>query len=104
MSTSSTPTFDIAEFKRERDVAVPLALHAHDAEVTLVDRINTPGSPRVLRGREEIRGWVEDICGRDMTHRRSRFCSVIKRATTWMLWPSRNTTTVGTPPATAPRS
>jgi hypothetical protein len=46
----------MAEFKRaleERDAAAQLALHAHDAEVTLVDRINTPGSPSVLRGREE---------------------------------------------------
>jgi hypothetical protein len=50
------PTLDMAEFKRaleEREVAAQLALHAHDAEVTLVDRINTPGSPSVLRGREE---------------------------------------------------
>ena len=44
-------------------------MYAEDAEVTLVDRINTPGTPRVLRGREEIRGWIEDICERDMTHR-----------------------------------
>ena len=72
MSTSTTPTIDMAELKRaleERDAAAQLALYADDAEVTLVDRINTPGSPRILRGREELRGWIDDICGRDMTHR-----------------------------------
>jgi ketosteroid isomerase-like protein len=72
MSTSTTPMFDFAELERaleERDATAQLALYADDAEVTLVDRINTPGSPRVLRGREEIRGWIEDICERDMTHR-----------------------------------
>lgn len=71
MSTSITPSFDCAEFKRaleERDATGQLALYADDAEVALVDRINTPGSPRVLRGREEIRSWIEDICDRDMTH------------------------------------
>jgi hypothetical protein len=72
MSTSTTPMFDFAELKgalEERDATGQLALYADEAEVTLVDRINTPGSPRVLRGREEIRGWIEDICERDLTHR-----------------------------------
>jgi ketosteroid isomerase-like protein len=72
MSTSTTPMFDFAELKRaleERDATAQLALYADDAEVTLVDRINTPRSPRVLHGREEIRAWIEDISGRDITHR-----------------------------------
>jgi len=72
MSTSTTPTFDFAGLKRaieERDATAQLALYADDAEVTVVDRINTPGSPRVLGGREEIRAWIEDTCERDMTHR-----------------------------------
>jgi ketosteroid isomerase-like protein len=72
MSTSITQTFDFTKLKRaleQRDATAQLALYAEDAEVTLVDRINTPGTPRVLRGREEIRGWIEDICERDMTHR-----------------------------------
>jgi ketosteroid isomerase-like protein len=71
MSTSTTQTFDFTELKRaleERDATAQLALYADDARVTLVDRINTPGSPRVLHGRAEIRGWIEDICERDMTH------------------------------------
>jgi ketosteroid isomerase-like protein len=72
MSTTTTPTFDFAELKRaieERDATAQLALYADDAEVTVVDRINTPRSPRVLRGSEEIRAWIEDTCERDMTHR-----------------------------------
>jgi ketosteroid isomerase-like protein len=71
MSTSITQTFDFTKLKRaleQRDATAQLALYAEDAEVTLVDRINTPRTPRVLRGREEIRGWIEDICERDMTH------------------------------------
>jgi ketosteroid isomerase-like protein len=72
VSTTTSPTFDFGEFKRaleERDSTAQLALYAPDAEVTLVDRISTPSSPRVLRGHEEIRSWLEDICERDMTHR-----------------------------------
>jgi hypothetical protein len=71
MSTTTTSAFDFGEFKRaleERDSTAQLALYAPDAEVTLVDRVNTPSSPRVLHGREEIRVWIEDICERDMTH------------------------------------
>lgn len=72
MSTSTAATFDFAELKRaieDRDATAQLALYANDAKVTVVDRINTPGSPRVVDGREEIRAWIEDICERDMTHR-----------------------------------
>lgn len=72
MSTRTTDRFDFAELRRaleERDSAAQLALYADDAEVTLVDRINTPGSPRLLRGHDEIRTWIEDTCERDMTHR-----------------------------------
>jgi ketosteroid isomerase-like protein len=72
MSAITTPSFDFAELKRaleERDSAAQLALYRDNAEVTLVDRINPPRSPRVLRGREEIRTWIEDVCERDMTHR-----------------------------------
>ena len=72
MSTTTTSAFDFGEFKRaleERDSTAQLALYAPDAEVTLIDRINTPSSPRVLHGPEEIRTWIQDVCERDMTHR-----------------------------------
>ena len=65
-------TFDLNAFKQaieERDASVQLAMYAEDAEVTLVDCVDQPSTPRVLRGRGEIRTWIEDVCGRDMTHR-----------------------------------
>jgi hypothetical protein len=71
MSTTTT-TFDLAAFKRaveERDASTQLAMYADDARVILADRVTQPGSPRLLRGRGEIRMWLEDICARDMTHR-----------------------------------
>jgi hypothetical protein len=67
-----TDTFDLSTFKRaieERDASAQLALYAEDAEVTLIDRVAQPRAPRVLRGRGEIQTWIEDVCGRDMTHR-----------------------------------
>jgi SnoaL-like protein len=72
MSTTTTPGFDFGEFKQaleERDSAAQLAMYAPDAQVMLVDRIHTPAAPRVLRGHQEIRTWLEDMCERDMTHR-----------------------------------
>ena len=74
MATKAHPQpaqMDFAALKRgieERDADAQLTLYADDAEVRLVDRINTPRSPRVLRGRDAIRAWIEDVCGRDMTH------------------------------------
>lgn len=70
MSTSTA--FDLETFKRaieERDASTQLAMYADDAQVTLADRITQPGSPRVLRGKGDIATWIEDVCGRDMTHR-----------------------------------
>ena len=75
MSSTPTTAFDLAALKRAiegRDAAAQVAMYAPDAEVRLVDRVATPGSPRVLRGRDEIATWLEDVCGRDMTHRVER--------------------------------
>jgi hypothetical protein len=61
MSTPTATGFDLAVLKdaiERSDAAGQLALYAPDAEVRLVDRITTPGRPRVLRGREEIAGWM----------------------------------------------
>lgn len=68
---STVTTFDLSRFARaaeERDAATQLAMYGPDATVTIVDRITQPGSPRVLRTREQIKGWLEDMYGRDMTH------------------------------------
>ena len=69
---STTTTFDLDRFTRaaeERDASTQLAMYGPDAAVTIVDKISQPGSPRVLRTREEIEQWLEDMYGRDMTHR-----------------------------------
>jgi len=69
MSTSTS--FDIARFcdaAEGRDVDTQVAMYAPDATVTIADRVTQPGSPRVLRGRDEVRGWIEDTCGREMSH------------------------------------
>jgi hypothetical protein len=71
-SMTTIQGFDLKAFKRaieERDASTQIAMYTEDAEVTLVDRVSSPSAPRVLRGTEEIRGWLEDVCGRDMTHR-----------------------------------
>ncbi len=70
MSTSQN--FDLESFTRaieERDAGAQLAVYAPDTEVTLIDRSSPPSTPRVLCGVEEVRAWIEDVCGRDMTHR-----------------------------------
>jgi SnoaL-like domain len=68
---AQTTTFDLARFRQaleERDSATQAEMYAPDAKVTIADRVTTPGSPRVLRGRDEIRGWIEDVSSREMTH------------------------------------
>jgi hypothetical protein len=65
-------TFDLAALARAieaRDAEAQRAAYADDAEVQIVDRVNMPRAPRVLRGRDEIGAWIDDVCGRDMTHR-----------------------------------
>jgi SnoaL-like domain len=73
MSTQSSATqFDLARFcdaVEKAEVAGQLAMYADDAVVTIADRINQPGAPRVLHGRGEVADWLADVCGRDMSHR-----------------------------------
>ena len=64
-------TFDFGALKRgveERDAHALVGLYDEHAEMRVVDRVNTPRAPHVLRGRAEIREWLEDVCSRDMTH------------------------------------
>jgi hypothetical protein len=73
MSTSATTTtkFDLERFTRateERDASTQVSMYAPDAAVTVADRIAQPSSPRVLRGRDEIQTWIEEVTSRDMTH------------------------------------
>jgi ketosteroid isomerase-like protein len=72
MSTQvSSATFDLTRFcaaAEGRDVETQLSMYAPDAIVTIADRINQPGSPQVLHGRDEIAGWLQDVGGREMSH------------------------------------
>lgn len=70
MSAQTATAFDFGALKRAiegRDAAGMLALYAPDAEVRVVDHVNPPARPHVLRG-DEIRAWLEDVCARDMSH------------------------------------
>lgn len=46
-----------------------VALYDDDAELRIIDRNSPPSRPRVLHGRDEIAEYLDDVCGRDMTHR-----------------------------------
>lgn len=64
-------TFDLDRFARaaeERDAATQLSMYAPEATVTIADKIAQPSAPRVLHNRGEIKAWLEDTYGRDMTH------------------------------------
>jgi hypothetical protein len=68
---STTTAFDLDRFARaaeERDASTQLSMYGPRAVVTIADKISQPGSPRVLRTQEEIKSWLEDMYGRDMTH------------------------------------
>jgi hypothetical protein len=38
------------------------------ATVTIANKLDQPSAPRVLRGHDEIKAWLEDVYSRDMTH------------------------------------
>jgi hypothetical protein len=40
--------------------------------MTVIDRNAPPSEPRVLRGRTAIAEYLDETCGRDMTHRLER--------------------------------
>jgi hypothetical protein len=68
---SITTAFDLNRFARaaeERDAATQLSMYSPDATVTIVDKTTQPAAPRVLANRGEIKTWLEDTYGRDMTH------------------------------------
>ena len=49
-----------------------MSLYTDDAWVRIVDRNNTPSSPRELHGKEEIDEYLRDVFSRDMTHQLER--------------------------------
>jgi hypothetical protein len=46
-----------------------MKFYDENAELHSVNRNTPPSSPEVLHGREAIAERLEDVCGRDMTHR-----------------------------------
>jgi SnoaL-like domain len=71
-TTEARAEFDLDALRHgieERDAARLIELYAEDAELRLVDHVNQPSSPRVVHGRTAIAEYLNDICGRDMTHR-----------------------------------
>ena len=68
---TTTSTLDITALTHaieKRDAAGQLAHYAPDAELTVVDAVNSPSRPKVLRGASEIGAHLTDTCDRDMTH------------------------------------
>ncbi|MFC7328223.1 nuclear transport factor 2 family protein [Marinactinospora rubrisoli] len=69
--TTMAGTFDETRLRRGiegRDADMLISLYNDDAEVEIVDHTNSPSNPLILRGRDEIRRTLEDVCARDMTH------------------------------------
>src|SRR5215212_1234547 len=46
-----------------------MTFYDENAELYSVNRNTPPSSPEVLRGKEAIAKRLEDVCGREMTHR-----------------------------------
>jgi ketosteroid isomerase-like protein len=52
-----------------RDGRMLASFYADDAVVRIVDRNNPPSRARVVKGRNAIGAFWDDICGRTMTHK-----------------------------------
>jgi ketosteroid isomerase-like protein len=62
MTVQSATKFDTGEFARAYatwDIAALLDLYADDMELVQIDRDHPPSAPRVLHGKEVLRGMLE---------------------------------------------
>jgi hypothetical protein len=67
--TSKSPTLSgLRKAVESRNSKALQAFYDDNAEMTIIDSINTPSKPRVLRGKRDIAAFLDDVCGRDMTH------------------------------------
>ncbi|MGH3443038.1 MAG: nuclear transport factor 2 family protein [Nitriliruptorales bacterium] len=67
-----TSSFDLEALRRgheQHDAATLSSLYTDDAVLEIVDATSPPSDPRRLEGVDAIRGYYDDVCGRDMTHR-----------------------------------
>ncbi|MFD9789927.1 nuclear transport factor 2 family protein [Streptomyces sp. NPDC059070] len=72
MGIAADPAFDTESLRRGIEGKNPktlLALYAADAELKVVDRNTQPSHPMVMHGQGEISRMLEDVYGRDMTHK-----------------------------------
>jgi ketosteroid isomerase-like protein len=68
---TTATAFDTETLRRaieQRDSATLMGLYADDAELIVADRRDMPSHPRVIRGKQAIAAYFDDVCGRDMTH------------------------------------
>ncbi|GAA0585138.1 nuclear transport factor 2 family protein [Streptomyces crystallinus] len=64
--------FDTESLRRgieSHDAKTLLSLYADDAELRVVDRNTQPSHPMVMHGQGEISKMLDDVYGRDMTHK-----------------------------------
>ena len=86
-TTTTSSVFDLSALGRaieERDAAGQVALYADDATIEIVDRDHPPSTPLRVEGRAAIREYLEDICGRDMTHSVRHAVAGDDRASLWV--------------------
>jgi len=72
MSTTITPTFDVAALRAAiegRDAAALADLYTDDCVVEIADQRNTPSNPTRVEGKQALRALLDDVYGRDMSHR-----------------------------------
>lgn len=68
--TTTTPIIEQLRTAVEgRDADGQLRSYADDAVLRIVDAQHGPSSPLIVRGRDELREHLSEICARDMTHR-----------------------------------
>ncbi|MER7843806.1 nuclear transport factor 2 family protein [Kitasatospora sp. NPDC096077] len=71
-ATAAAAAFDTRALREgiERcEAETLLALYAEDAELRVVDRRTQPSHPLVMHGRDEIGAMLDDVYGREMTHK-----------------------------------
>ncbi|MEU0970289.1 nuclear transport factor 2 family protein [Streptomyces sp. NPDC005917] len=72
MGTATGSTFDTETLRRAVEGNTGntlLSLYTDDAEIRIVDRNAQPSHPKVLHGRGDIAEMLDDVYGRDMTHK-----------------------------------
>jgi ketosteroid isomerase-like protein len=60
---------DIKKAIETRDGRFLAGLYADDAVVRVIDHNNPPSRARIIKGRNAIGAFWDDICGRTMTHK-----------------------------------